>query len=404
MKRRAAGDGSIYKVTNSRGATFYRGSLSLGFDPGTGKRLRKTVTRQTRPKVVAELDRLKRERDAPKPAVNMQPFGTYIDEWIEGHAHAIRESTLTRYREQARMLSAVLRAKPLIQVRAGDLEALYHQLIRRYAPNTVLHLHRMLHTALRRAERDELLLRNPAANAEPPRVPKSRLRPFAPEQIQALLYAAHGDRFESAYVLALTTGMREGELLGLRWQDIDWQAGTVTVRGQLRRKRGVGLQFSETKTDTVHTVKLAPSVLELLRQRQTAQAKDRQRAGSAWMASDYIFTLATGSPVQRWTFIRNAWLPLLERAALPRLGFHTATRHGAATYLVSQGVHPKIIASILGHSTATLSMDLYAHEQTGGQDEAAEAMERLVQTGRNGNSLTSVAATVAHRSDGVASE
>lgn len=235
------------------------------------------------------------------------------------------------------------------------------------APRSVVHAHRVLGRALRVAEIAGLIDRNVAPLARPPRVPQAEMRTLSPEQARTLLRVAADDRLAALYTVALATGAREGQLLGLRWDDIDWDAGAVRIQRTLLR---TGYQLAETKTaSSRRSVPLGLTALDALRRHRKMQAEERLRAGAAWEDRSLVFTTAIGTPLDAGALLRRTHYPLLARAGLPRLNFH-ALRHTAATLPLAAGTHPRIVAERLGHrrrasrSTFTVMIPTMQREAT----------------------------------------
>jgi integrase len=171
--------------------------------------------------------------------------------------------------------------------------------------------------------------------------------------------------------------MRFGELLGLRWRDVDLDAGILQVRRTLLRT-AAGLHLTEPKTaHSRRRVALAPQAREALRTHRGRQAVERLQLGRAWDDQDLVFANAIGKPVEAGNLLRRSFWPLLAKANLPRIRFHDL-RHTAATLLLSQGVHPKVVSELLGHSSIGLTLDIYSHVLPDMQQQAATAMDRLL--------------------------
>ena len=189
--------------------------------------------------------------------------------------------------------------------------------------------------------------------------------------------AAQDDRLEALYVLALTTGLRQGELLALRWNGVDLDEGSVQVRGSLQRTQD-GLIILEPKTaGSRRKVSLTKTAVQALRFHRTRQSKERLALGPEWDDRDLVFANAVGRPIEVGNLIRRSFVPLLERANLPRIRFHDL-RHTAATLLLGQGVHAKIVADMLGHTRISTTLDLYSHVTPTMQREATEALEAVL--------------------------
>ena len=241
-------------------------------------------------------------------------------------------------------------------------------------PTTVGHLHAVLHRAFGQALRLGVLQRNPSDAVDPPRKMHHEMRPLTPAQSRQLLDAARGDRLEALYVLALTTGMRQGELLGLHWRDIDLEQGKLQVLGNLRRT----MEIAETKRKkSRRQISLTSIGVEALKRYRAQQAEERLALGPAWKDLDLVFTSVVGGYVDANNLRHRAFPKLLERAELPRIRFHDL-RHSAATLLLSLGVHPKVVQELLGHSQISVTLDTYSHILPDMQKDAMTELDGLL--------------------------
>jgi integrase len=225
-----------------------------------------------------------------------------------------------------------------------------------------------------------MVARNVATLVDPPALPRKAITPFNPGETQSFLQAAHGDRLEALYVLAITTGLRQGELLGLHWSDVDLEERTARVRLQLQRIRtakGWELTFTEPKTGASRrAVKLTTMAVDALRSHRQRQLEERLRAGGRWREMDLVFASTIGTPMDPRNVYR-LYQELLERSGLPRRRFHDL-RHSFASLLLLDGIHPKVVQELLGHSTITLTMDTYSHLMPALQENAAERLDALL--------------------------
>ena len=222
-----------------------------------------------------------------------------------------------------------------------------------------------------------LVARNVATLVTPPRRRRREMTALDPGQARALLEARAGDRLEALYALALTTGMRMGELLALRWREVDLDGGTLRVNATLHRTRD-GFVFAEPKTArSRRQVALTNAAVGALRRHRVAQAEERLRLGAVWEDNDLVFANEVGRPIEATNLRNRSFWPLLERAALPRIRFHDL-RHTAATLLLGQGVHPKIVSEMLGHSQIAITLDLYSHVTPTMQRQAAETLDAVL--------------------------
>ncbi len=185
-----------------------------------------------------------------------------------------------------------------------------------------------------------------------------------------------GDRLRPLYVLAVTTGMRLGELLALRWANVDLPNHRLSIRGTLTRGED-GLAVTETKSGRARVVLLTAAAVDALHPHRTAQAAERLRAGTAWSDLDFVFTNELGRPLDPSNVRLRSFRPAVERAGLPRIRFHDL-RHTAATLMLGEGVHPKVVSEMLGHAQIGITLDLYSHVTPTMQEAAVQALEALL--------------------------
>lgn len=371
MAKRANGEGTIYKRGDGRWCA------SVTLDGGR----RKSFYGERREDVARKLSTaLKAHQDGlPLPA-ERQTVAQYLASWLESVRPSLRFRTYQKYEELVRLHALpVLGRIALARLGPQHLQRLYtDRLEAGQSPTSVRHLHALLHRALGQAMRWGLLARNVADLVTAPKGQRREMMALAPEQARALIEAAADDRLEALYVLALTTGMRQGELLALRWRDIDLTAGTVQVRGSLQRLPD-GLSIVEPKTASSRRhVAITKTAVGALRRHRAAQAEERLSLGAAWEDSDMVFANEIGRPIEVRNLIRRSFLPLLKRAELPRIRFHDL-RHTAATLLLGQGVHPKVVAEMLGHSRISTTLDLYSHVTPTMQRQATEALDAVLE-------------------------
>jgi integrase len=225
-------------------------------------------------------------------------------------------------------------------------------------------LHRILHHALRDAMRWNLVARNATELVTPPRKAHHGFVTFTPDQARRFLDAVKGDRLEALYILALTTGMREGELFGLRWVDVNLAAGALHLVKQLKTR------------SSRRQVLLVSVAVDALGRHLARQREERLLLGLGWDDHGLVFTNTVGKPLHPSNFLQRSFYPLLARAGLPRTRFHDL-RHSAATLLLGLGIHPKIVSEMLGHSQIGITLDLYSHVTATMQQEAVRAFDGL---------------------------
>lgn len=244
------------------------------------------------------------------------------------------------------------------------------------SPQTVKSTYCTLHTALELAVEWNILARNPVALVRPPRVPQREMKTLAPEQVTTLLKAAGDDRLYAVYAVAVALGMREGEILALRWQDVDLDAGVLTVAHTLTRVDGK-LTLTEPKTKAgARQITLPPFLVSVLRQHRVRQIEERLRAGERWQDAGYVFTNPYGRPISGPSLL-NLFKHLLAKTGLPDMRFHDL-RHTAASLYLAQGVPPRMMMETLGHSNISTTLSIYAKILPSLRQEMTDAMERIL--------------------------
>jgi integrase len=243
---------------------------------------------------------------------------------------------------------------------------------------TVRHIHAVLHRALVHAVRLGLVPRNSADAVEAPRMRRVEMQVLSAAQARAFLAASQSERLHALYVLALATGMRQGELLALHWKDVDLVQGGLQVRASLRYHVGKGFVFQEPKTKHGRrTVALAPEAVQALKAHWARQDAERSALGSAWRDEGLVFASEVGGPIEATNMLRGSFRRVVERARTPRIRFHDL-RHTAASLLLGARVNPKVVSEMLGHSTVSITLDIYAHVLPDMQQDAATTMQQLL--------------------------
>jgi len=369
MSKRANGEGTIYKRADGR----WTASVSL---PGAR---RKSYYGTTRQEVASKLVAAQKQRQDGLPLLTeRQTVKSYLEEWLETARPSLRPATHKRYSEYVRLHAIpVIGAVPLTRLSPQHLQRLYaNRMEAGLSPTSAGHLHAVLHRALGQAARWGQIARNPVDLVTRPRADHHEMATLSPEQARGLLAAARDERLEALYVVALSTGMRQGELLALKWPDVDLDGAHVTVRATLQRV-GNGWTFNEPKTaGSRRRVSLTSAAVAALKRHRASQAEERLRC-SFWQDPELVFATGVGSPMDATHVIRRSFHPLLIRAGLPRIRFHDL-RHTAATLLLGQGVHAKIVSEMLGHSNIAITMDLYSHVTPTMQRQAVEAMDAVL--------------------------
>jgi integrase len=380
MARRGHGEGSIYQRSDGRWAA----SISLE----GGKR--KTFYGKTRKAVQEQLKTaLHQQQQGILATGPQQKVEQFLLHWLENvHKQSIRSRTYERYEEIVRLhLVPGIGHHQLQKLSPQHLQSFYtKKLEERLSTTTVISFHNVLHKALETAVRWNLISRNVCDLVSPPRRKRFEIQPLSVEQVQQLLAATRDHRLEALFLLALATGMRRGELLGLKWQDINFQAEMLQIRRILTRvptkvKKPQGATYVEAEPKTEkgrRSIILPQFVLEALKLHRFRQSEARLKAGVEWQEHDYVFCTSVGTHLHPTRDVLNQLKVLLAKAGLPAIRFHDL-RHSSATMLLSMGVHPKIVQEILGHSQISMTLDTYSHVLPTMQKEAMSKLNELLQ-------------------------
>ncbi len=375
--------GSIRK----RGRSSWTVIVELGSDPATGKR--RQLWRSVKgPKREAErlLVELLSERDSGvERPVGKLTVGAYLERWLRDYVDvSLAPSTARHYHEiVSRRLAPAFGATDLTALRPAQLQAAYSAWLRDgraddrggLSARSVLRYHQVLHAALHHAVRWQLLVRNPADAVQPPRAGRRELTTVSAADVSRLLAAADETPIGALARMAVMTGMRRGELLGLRWQDVS--GGVAHVQQTAQRISGTGWSFRQPKTRlSRRAVALSPATVRLLSRHRRAQLEERLLAGSAYQDRDLVFASALGTPIEPGTIART-WARVLRAADVGHVRWHDL-RHAHATLMLASGVHPKVVSERLGHASVAITLDTYSHVLPGLQAAAAEALDAVL--------------------------
>ena len=353
-RRRANNEGSIYRRAN--------GSWEARLTLSDGKR--KSIYANTQ---AAVLEKLHAAQRAIADDIPVSPkkitLAAYLDQWLEESvAPSVRPYTLQSYRQNVRLhIAPELGRISLSKLTASDIQRFMNRkLASGLSSRTVQYLHAILRRALVQAEKWEMVRRNVARLVSPPRVPKARIYPLTPVEAKTLLEAVRNDRLSALYTMAMAVGLRQGEALGLRWQDVNLEAGTLTVAVALQKLNG-RLVLTEPKTDgSRRTIKLPDICVAALQTHLLNQNAERAFVGTAWQNNlNLVFTNGEGSPLSRHAVTRR-FQRILANAGIEKHRFHDL-RHTCATLLLTQGVPLRVVQEILGHTIFSTTADIYAH-------------------------------------------
>ncbi|WP_406730116.1 tyrosine-type recombinase/integrase [Streptomyces sp. NBC_01794] len=394
-RTRANGDGTVYQRKDGRWeAAGY--VLAAG---NTRKRVR--VYGITRKDALTKLtEKIAASNRGLPVATADSTVSAYLTYWLDGVAvHHLRENTHTRYAACIRLhLNPGLGAKKLARLTTRDVRTFLDGLRttcqccaqerdtdrrrccaigqcceKRLSPLTVTYVHAVLKSALEHAVREDELPRNVARNVKTATPRPRRFQPLTAVEARQLLHAANSDRLHALYELALRTGLRKGELLGLHWEDLDLDGGTATIHRSLQRTRTGGLTTLHTKTRaSERRIALPTECAHSLKNHRERQQEERRVAGTAWSDSGLVFITPTGGPLDPANLTRR-FGRLLNRAGLRRIRFHDL-RHSTATLLLEQGVDLVVIKELLGHAHIGVTAGVYAHVRLRLQRQAIDTL------------------------------
>ncbi|MFJ8795036.1 tyrosine-type recombinase/integrase [Streptomyces sp. NPDC102462] len=400
---RANGDGTVYQRKDRRWE-----AAGYVLAPGNTRR-RVRVYGSSRTEALAKLTEkiAASNRGLPIPSAQGS-LAAYLTYWLQNVAvHYLRENTHTRYTAVARLyLIPGLGRKKLAKLTAKDVRTWLNQLrttcqcctrgldtvrdqplccaagkccSKRLSPLTLNYVHSVLKSALEHAVREEEIPRNVARNVRTGTPRPRRFEPLTTEEARQFLAAARGHRLAALFELALHTGLRKGELLGLRREDLDLTGGTASIRRTLQRTNSTGLTTLPTKTQSSERrIALPTPCLRSLEQHLKRQRQEREAAGAGWKDSGYVFTRPDGAPIEGATLTRH-FNTLLRRARLRRIRFHDL-RHSAATLLLEQGVELVVIKELLGHAHIGVTATVYAHVRLRLQRDAIDLLGRALRS------------------------
>jgi integrase len=353
-KRRGRGEGSIYR----RKDRLWVGQYTAQTAEGTKT---KYIYAQTRKDAATRLAKAIADRDTGLVFdAGSLTVGAYLDRWLDAIRDTVKVRTWQRHEEVVRLhLKPPLGRGRLERLNALQVQALYRaKLDSGLCPRTVQIIHATLHKALKQAVRWSLVPRNAAEAASPPKPAKKEIQPLSAEQAKKLLKVAKETQpnLYALYVLAVSTGMRSGELLGLQWRDIDLGSGVLRVRRTVFN----GKVNSPKTSHGSRGIRLTKSATEALKQRP--------------QDSEWVFPTSVGTSMSVHNLHNRSWKPLLRSAGLPNIRFHDL-RHTCATLLLTKAVHPKVVQELLGHTSVQITLDTYSHLLPDMGDTAARAME-----------------------------
>lgn len=380
MAKRGNGAGSIY---HRKSDNKWVGSITLE----NGKR--KVFYGKTQKEVQDKVhESLYEQQRGTLPTTSQQTVEHFITDWLENtHKRRIRPRTYERYREAIHLhiIPAIGRYQ-LQKLTPQQVQAFYAKEERNgLAPATIIYYHSVLHNALDTAVKWGFINRNVCDVVSPPRKKRFEIQPLNTAQVQTFLASLSGGKWEALFTLAIVTGLRRGEILALKWQDINFDTNTLQVRRLLSRvptdtpnRQHVYVEAEPKTQKSRRNVVIAPLAIVALKKHQMQQTEVRRQAGKDWLENDYVFCTSCGNHLGP-NYVVDVLKKLLKQAGLPNIRFHDL-RHSAASLLLSLGTHPKIVQELLGHTQISMTMDIYSHVLPGMQQEAMNKLSEALES------------------------
>ena len=376
-KKRANGDGSIRKRKDGR----WEGRYVVGHDPITGKMISRNVLGKTQAEVKEKLrTAIENSKRLDYTQTGKYTVGQWMDEWFEAYAKVkVRPSSHQTYKGYIENhIKPSIGDIPIEKLTSLQLQKFYRRLLtegrvpriesekqpRGLSAKTVRNINQVISSAMDMAVRHKLILSNPTEGCELPKVEHREMKTLPAEQLGAFLREAKESGVYELYYLDLATGLRRGELLGLKWEDIDLQNGIIHVRRQVARVDGEVKELPLKTKNSYRNISISQDAVAMLTQME------------AHRSSDYVFPSSTGGPISPDS-VNNMLHRVLKRAGLPSIRFHDL-RHTFATLALQNGVDIKTVSGMLGHFSAGFTLDTYAHVTTSAQKEAARTMGNVL--------------------------
>ncbi len=390
--RAASGTGTIRKISvnqNGKNYTYWQARYTTGYDPGSGKQIQRTITGKTQKEVSLRLRQLTSELDqGTYIAPNKITVKSWMTTWQEEYLQDVKDSTAYKYKVDIdNYIIPRLGATKLEDLATPLIQHFYNELLHPKKPGakplsakTVRCIHGIFHSALSKAVQLGYIRTNPSDACELPRAVRKEIVPLEDYQIAEFLKAIDGHVHEYLYKITMFTGMREGEVLGLTWDCINFERGTLIIRRQLVRDRQKGgeYHFSTPKNGKMRVIVLAPTVIELFKAQQMKQALMMLDVGKKWENNNLIFTNPTGGYLSYRT-VYDCFKRVMVKLGLPDARFHDL-RHTYAVAAIKSGDDIKTVQENLGHATAAFTLDVYGHVTNQMKQASASRMEHFIST------------------------
>lgn len=408
-KRGAQGAGTIRKKAvqrNGQTYTYWEARITTGRDPGTGKQIQRSFSGKTQAEVRKKMQTAAVEIETGTyQEPSKMTLAEWLDIWTLEYLTDVKPRTLDSYKTTIKThIKPALGAVKLQALKTPQIQQFYNALAKNgvkvakhdsggkivkkngatvyetvpMSPKSIKNAHGVLHKALQQAAEIGYIRANPADACKLPRIERAEIKPLDSDDIARFLQVVSGHPFENVYLVTLFTGMREGEVLGLTWECIDFENSIITIKRQLMRERGKGTYTLATpKNGKSRCITAAATVMQILRQERTKQAEARLRAGMLWdNPLDLVFTNELGRNLSAQTVYLH-FKKLAEKAGVPAARFHDL-RHSYAVAALQSGDDIKTVQENLGHFSASFTLDVYGHVTEQMKQASADRMERFI--------------------------
>ena len=390
-KKSTSGMGSIRKITKvvkGKEYTFYEARYTVGFDPGTGKQIQRSISGKSKKEVAQKLKEILYSLDRGDYVEPCKmTLGEWLDKWSENYLGSVKPATVCAYKSTIKThLKPALGAVRLNVLDTHIIQNFYNSLTspqkqeKVLSPKTVKNINGVLHRALQQAVSNGYIRINPTDACVLPRVERKQIKPMDEYQITAFLKAIRGHPFEYLFVVSLFTGMRESEALGLTWDCVNLSCNTILINKQLQMVRGGNGKYrlAPTKNSKARTVTIAPYVADTLRKVQREQQANKARYGAAWNDTGFVFTNVFGEHLKIHTVYKNFKM-VVKELGFDNIRFHDL-RHSYAVASIKSGDDIKTVQENLGHATASFTLDVYGHVTDQMKRDSAARMEQFIRS------------------------
>lgn len=384
--RSAPGSGTIRKrkiTRNGKDYDYWEARLTVGYDPGTGKQIQRSFTAKTQKEVRQKLQQAAVElKNGDYQNPDKLTFGNWLTTWKRDYLTDVKPLTVTSYSSKIRIhIRPSLGATQLQKLTGEQIQRFYNDLIKKgLQPKTIHTIHGVVHKCLEQAKENGLIKKNPSETCKLPSIIKKPIAPLDDDEIKSFINAIHGHRYEFIYIVDLFTGMREGEVLGLTWSNVDFNRGSILVDKQLQRapEKGGGFHLVSLKNNKYRVLVPAPFVMDILRTQQQLQNDWKNKNAEFWESSDLVFTNEIGQCLSITSVYKN-FKSIVSSIGLSTARFHDL-RHSFAVASIYAGDDIKTIQGNLGHATASFTLDVYGHITNQMQHASAARMESYIQS------------------------